>query len=121
MGNRRFDRTKASSIRGPRLEELIRQEMNSLLESEINDRELDGVRITTVELSHDVARARLWYTMNYDGPFDVNPKTERAFQRASGFLRRELCDSLSLKRTPELQFRRDPSAPEALLLDEDAS
>ena len=82
--------------------------MNSLLESEINDRELDGVRITTVELSHDGARARLWYIVT-DEQLQPTPTTERAFRRASGFLRRELCDSLSLKRTPELQFRPDPS------------
>ena len=94
--------------------------MNSLLESEINDRDLDGVRITTVELSHDGARARLWYIMTHE-QLEPSPTTERAFQRASGFLRRELCDSLSLKRTPELQFRRDPSASEARLADEDAS
>jgi ribosome-binding factor A len=31
-----------------------------------------------------------------------------ALDGAAGFLRNDLCESLGLKRTPELRFRRDP-------------
>jgi ribosome-binding factor A len=100
--------SKASSIRSLRLEELIREEMNFLFDSEVDDERLEGVRVTTVELSPDGARARLWYTI-MNGYVDTND-TDKWLERASGFFRRMLCESLSLKRTPELRFARDPAA-----------
>jgi ribosome-binding factor A len=54
-----FERA-GSSIRSARLEELIREELNSLLEGEINDERLEGAWITAVEMSPDGARARIW-------------------------------------------------------------
>jgi ribosome-binding factor A len=35
---------------------------------------------------------------------------EASLRRATGFFRRELCDALSLKRTPELRFLLDVAA-----------
>jgi ribosome-binding factor A len=103
-----FAESKASSIRSLRLEELIREEMNFLFDSEVDDERLEGIRVTTVELSPDGARARIWYTI-MNGYVDTDD-TEEWLRRASGFLRRMLCESLSLKRTPELRFARDPTA-----------
>jgi ribosome-binding factor A len=92
------------------LEELIREEMNLLLESEISDRNLDGVRITTVSLSPDGARARLYYVVKHANTETSSREIEMSLRRATGFFRRELCDSLSLKRTPELRFSADLAA-----------
>lgn len=105
--SRRSRRDRTPGIRGLRLEELIREEMNSLLESEIADPSLDGVKITAVSLSRDGARARLFYVMNAsNAPTDLRA-LERSLRRATGFLRRELCEALGLKRTPELCFSPD--------------
>ena len=84
-----------------RLQELIREEVNFLLRCEMTDARLEGVAVTFVELAGDCAR--LWFTA--DGEQD---RTE-ALERAAGFLRDHLAESLSLKRTPELRFRRDPA------------
>jgi ribosome-binding factor A len=92
------------------LEELIREEMNLLLESEISDPNLDGVRITTVSLSPDGARARLFYRMKYLNTETSSHELEMSLRRATGFFRRELCDALALKRTPELRFSLDITA-----------
>ena len=92
------------------MEELIREEMNLLLESEISDPNLDGVRITTVSLSPDGARARLFYSMQHVNTERSSPELELSLRRATGFFRRELCDVLSLKRMPELRFSVDLSA-----------
>jgi ribosome-binding factor A len=85
-----------------RLRELIREETNLLFRNEIRDPRLEGVEITMVELAGDCAR--LWYRAA-DGR-DCN----EACERAAGFLRRHLAETLGLKRTPELRFRRDPAA-----------
>jgi ribosome-binding factor A len=103
-----------AAVRGQRIEELFREELNSLLDSETNDPALEGTRITLVELSRDGSRARIWFAIAArDGAPNVR-NAESAFARASGFLRSRLCEALFLKRMPELRFRFDPAA----LLDE---
>jgi ribosome-binding factor A len=88
--------------RGVRLRELIREEVNLLLRHEVGDPRLAGVEITMVELAGDCAR--LWYSCA-DGR-DCGD----ACDGAAGFLRAHLAETLGLKRTPELRFRRDPAA-----------
>ena len=99
-----------AEIRSLRIEELFREELNSLLDSEISDPRLEGARVTAVELSSDGSRARIWFAhVGADESVGVRD-VEAAFERASGFLRSRLCEALALKRMPELRFRHDPSA-----------
>ena len=88
--------------RTARLQELIREEVNLILRNEVRDPRLDGVVITMVELAGDGSCARLWFTAEGD-----DDKRE-ACEHIAGFLRTQLAESLGLKRTPELRFRRDP-------------
>ena len=97
-------------FRGQRLEELFREELNSILDSEISDPRLEGTRVTSVELSRDGSRARMWFAMTNDDDGTSIDETQAAFERASGFLRTRLCEALPLKRIPELRFRHDPAA-----------
>jgi ribosome-binding factor A len=99
-----------AGIRGHRIEELFREELNSLLDSEINDPRLDGVRVTAIELSRDGSRARIWFALALGGVRFGVRDVLAALERASGFLRSRLCETLVLKRMPELRFRHDPSA-----------
>jgi ribosome-binding factor A len=105
MEQRRRSRDRSAEggegFRTVRLQELIRQEVSSMFDGEIGDARLDGVRITFVELSADGSCARLWYS----APTGSQPR--EALDRAAGFLRARLSDTLGLKRTPELRFRRD--------------
>lgn len=111
MGNRnRGRRTRAgnkSGVRTLRLEELLREELSSLLDGEVRDRSLEGARVTRVELSPDGARARVWVATQ---ELENQEALDAAFERAKGFLRSRVCDALSLKRVPELSFRHDPAA-----------
>jgi ribosome-binding factor A len=103
--NKRRERTREpeahEGARVFRLQQLIREEMNLLLRGEVRDQRLDGVSITMVELSGDCAR--LWFT----GP--EGDGVVEAFEGAAGFFRSRLAESLVLKRTPDLRFRRDPA------------
>ncbi len=95
--------------RGLRLQELIREEVSSILRDEVQDPRIQDVRITGVELSVDASRARLWYTT--DGPDTESRRAaiEAGLTRATRFLRARLAESIALKRTPDLVFRRDPA------------
>jgi ribosome-binding factor A len=98
-----------AGFRGVRLEGLIREELNSLLEGEISDPHLEHVRVTRVELTRDGSRARVWFVTTR---LEERARTaiDAGFARASGFLRSRLCEALPLKQSPELRFRHDPSA-----------
>lgn len=86
-----------------RLQELIREEVNFLLRCEVTDPRLQGVVVTWVEMAGDGSCARLWFTAASE------EDRTGALERAAGFLRNHLAESLALKRTPELRFRRDPT------------
>src|SRR6478609_4689439 len=77
--------------RALRLQELIRQEVNLVLETEIRDRRLEDVTITFVELTADGSCARLWFSAA--GKEEKDEKKEdklEALTRATGFLRTRL-------------------------------
>ena len=98
----REDRDGGEGYRIVRLQELIREEVNLILRNEVRDPRLDSMVITMVELTGE--RARLWYTAEGD------EDRSDACEHVAGFLRTQLAESLGLKRTPELTFRRDPAS-----------
>jgi len=102
--SRRDEREDSDGTRTVRLQELIREEVNLILRNEVRDPRLDGVVITMVELAADGSCARLWFTAEGD-----DDKRE-ACEHVAGFLRTQLAESLGLKRTPDLRFRRDPAS-----------
>ena len=118
MGKHRTSRdgeSRAAGVRHPRLEELFREELNSILDFEITDPRLEGTRIDLVELSRDGSRARVWVSWHAEANADPSLAQsalvlELAFERAAGFFRRRLCEALPLKRTPELSFRLNLAA-----------
>jgi ribosome-binding factor A len=101
---------RGAGPRSQRLEELFREELNSLLEIEINDPALDDARITRAELSLDGSRARIWFALVSSVNDADAGEARAAFERAAGFLRSRLCDALPVKRIPDLTFRYEPVA-----------
>ncbi|MEP7051800.1 MAG: 30S ribosome-binding factor RbfA [Pseudomonadota bacterium] len=106
---------RSAGVRGPRLEQLFREELNSIIDCEMTDPRLEGTRVNFVELSRDGSRARVWFavanTAYQSGSASV-AELEAVLDRASGFFRRRLCEALPLKRMPELSFRHDLSLAE---------
>jgi ribosome-binding factor A len=105
--------TSVAAVRHERLERLIREELNSLFDTEMQNPIFENLRITRVELARDGSRARLWYGQrraalsDAAAPFDT--RTAAALARATGFLRARLCEALDLKRVPDLRFASDPA------------
>ena len=118
MGKHRTSRgdSRSAGVRHPRLEELFREELNSILDFEMNDPRLEGTRVSFVELSRDGSRARVWLSLRGPTSGAVSAaELEALFERASGFFRGCLCEALPLKRMPDLSFRLDPAATAELM------
>ncbi len=99
-----------TSIRSVRLQELFREELNSILNSEISDRRLEAACVTRVELSKDGSRARVWYRLGSSPELNRIREQQSALEGACGFLRARLTEALPLERSPQLHFRWDPAS-----------
>jgi len=93
--------------RPERVADQIRAELASLLAREVHDPGVGFVTLTRVRITPDLQQAHVYYTALGDDKSRKN--TERALERAAGFLRRQIGARLRLKRTPELTFHYDES------------
>jgi ribosome-binding factor A len=97
-----------SSRRIARLNDAFREEISDLLRRQVKDPRLAGfITITRVEISADISHARVYVSVM--GSEEDRETALRGLEAASSFIRREIGHRLSLRRTPELRFRRDDS------------
>lgn len=89
-----------------RLENILLEQLQSLLRDEASDPALGGLVLVSLQLSVDGGHARVAYAV--EAPLGDASKVERssggALGRATGFLRARLADLLDLKRLPTLTF-----------------
>ena len=114
------------SARAQRVADQIQREIASLIQLEVNDPRVGMVSVTGVDVSNDLANAKILFTVLNTYPGDeglvsdtlTNPgaldKLEidenlKALRKASGFLRTLLAKRLRLRSTPKLQFIYDSS------------
>ena len=97
-----------ASHRPDRVGDQIRQEISDLLSrGAVHDPGIGFITLTRVKVSPDLQLARVYYTSMGDPK--ARRETEKALERATPFLRRQVGSRLSLRRVPELQFRFDES------------
>jgi ribosome-binding factor A len=96
------------SRRTERTCKLIQREISGLLEREVSDPRLSRlISVTEVTLSPDLRHAKVFVSTLGS---DTNKEDMlRGFNKASGFLRRELAAHLRLRHAPELSFHYDDS------------
>lgn len=94
--------------RALRVSEGVRQELASLLTSEVKDPRAAGAIVTRVEMVSDL-RSALVHVRLLEGGNDPPRRKElvNALRRASGMLRREVTQRLKLRFAPELRFVYD--------------
>ena len=95
------------SERTARLDELLREEISSVIRREVDDPRIGFVTITDVEVSPDLRHASVWVSVI--GSADEKRQTLRALSRAMPFVRQRL-GKLRLKRIPELHVKDDPTS-----------
>ncbi len=90
--------------RHQRLESSILEELGAILRDDVSDPELEGVELRAIVLSPDSRNAKVHFVVPRGRPRSA---VERAFARATGFMRGRLVDAIELKRTPDLKFVYD--------------
>ena len=96
-----------SSNKIQRVNEDIRMVLSSLLRNIKDPRVKQGmISVTAVDTTNDLRHAKVFLSV-----FDLASEKEfmKGLKSASGYLRRELGESLSLRYTPELTFELDKS------------
>ena len=91
--------------RSERLAEEIREQVATMIASDLKDPRLGFVTVTRVELAHDLGHARVH--VGVLGSEVQREKSLAALRQASGFVRRELGKRLRIRHTPEIDFRYD--------------
>jgi ribosome-binding factor A len=93
--------------RPERVGEELRQELSMLLLREVHDPGIGLVTLTRVTMSPDLQMARVFYTLIGDDK--AKRETQKALERATPFLRRQIGARVRLRRVPELRFEFDKS------------
>lgn len=102
-----FSREDVGSIRPKRVGDMIKSEIAMLLLRKVKDPRLTGVSIVNAEVTRDLRRAIVYYSILGD-----DRQVEKAVEglnRAKGFFRSHLARELGMRATPELVFKRDLS------------
>jgi ribosome-binding factor A len=95
---------------------VITRELSDLIRTRMKDPRIGFASITGVNLSHDLRYAKVYVSVL--GTPEEQRETMRGLQSATGFLRRELAQRLTIRHVPEIAFYLDESiARSARVLD----
>ena len=93
--------------RNTRLEGEIRSVLSDLLRSEVKDPRLTDVTVSSIRLSADRSKARVYYSVIGDA--EREREASDGFNAAAPFMRRQLGQRMRLRVVPSLEFFRDTS------------
>jgi len=105
---REFPRTR-------RVGEQVQRELAGLVHEEIKDPRLGMVSISGVEVSSDLAHAKVFISVLGDDA--AVTESVRVLNNAAGFLRRRLGARMRLRAVPRLRFYHDRSLAEGARMD----
>lgn len=100
-----------SRIRQKRTADQIQRELSMLLMREIRDPRLQDVTVTEVTIDRELEHADVY--VNALGDESRQGEVTSAFEKAGGYLRRELASRLRLRTVPQLHFHWDPTLAQA--------
>jgi ribosome-binding factor A len=98
----------AQGFRPNRVGDQIREELSAMLtRGEVHDPKIGFITLTRVQMTPDLQIARVYYTSLGDAA--ARKDTQKALDRATPFLRRQIGHRVQLRRVPEVEFRFDES------------
>ena len=92
--------------RSERVAGSLRRELARLIQLELKDPEVGFIGLSDVEVSRDLAHAKVFVTVFESDKADSSLK---ALKRAAGFLRSRLGREMRIHSVPELHFHHDAS------------
>ena len=91
--------------RSSRIAEQMRRELADLLQFEVKDPRIGMVTITEVEVTGDMAHAKVFYSAQ-----EGSAEQQKGLEKAAGFLRSQVAKRMLLRAVPQLHFEYDASA-----------
>jgi len=95
---------KPESSRPKRVAEAIKNELTVLLLQKARDPRLRSVTITSVEMTPDLKRAKVYFAISDD---QEPGQALKGLNRAKGFFRSQIAKQMNMRYTPELIFYHD--------------
>ncbi|HEY5655588.1 MAG TPA: 30S ribosome-binding factor RbfA [Woeseiaceae bacterium] len=93
--------------RSQRLETEVLRALSELLRFETKDPRLEGVSLTSFEVSRDMSIAQVYFSLLE--PDRDSTEALQGLKAAAGFLRSKLGGKLKVRHVPELRFTHDDS------------
>ena len=106
---------RPKSSRPERVAEAIHQELSILLQQKVRDSRLNGVCISRVQMSPDLKRAKVYYSLLEGNSISG---ARKGLESARGFLRSHIAKKMNLRYTPDLVFYFDKQHKEIERLDQ---
>ena len=100
--------------RSERVAGQLRRDLARLIQREIKDPDVGFVSLSDVEVTRDLAHAKVFITVFDPEQADTSLQ---ALRRAAAFLRRRLGKELRLRHVPELHFLHDDSVEQGSHID----
>lgn len=93
-------------VKTERINNILLQEISMILATEVKDRDLNFITVTSVKTSNDLGHAKVYVRI-----FDESKKENvmKALKNASGFVRKNLFDRVEMRHVPQLEFIYDES------------
>lgn len=92
--------------RAERVAGTLRRELAQLIQNEVKDPEVGFVGLSDVEVTRDLAHAKVFVTVFEP---DKAAGSLKALNKAAGYLRRRLGQEMRIRSVPELHFEHDAS------------
>ena len=98
-----------------RISEDIRRELSVLIK-DLKDPRIAGGMLTVMrcEVSNDLSHCKV-YISSFDG-YEKAKEAVKGFESASGYIKREISNSLHLRKCPELKFIADNSTEHSVMI-----
>lgn len=90
--------------RSHRVAEQMRRELADLLQFEVKDPRIGMVTVTEVEVTGDMAHAKIFYSAA-----KASDAVQKGLEKSAGFLRTQLAKRMLLRTVPQLHFVYDAS------------
>ena len=93
------------NVKLDRLNTAFVESISEIIHNDIKDENINFVTITDARITNDLSYAKIYFTTMDDN----KKKVASALNKASGFIRSELCNKVKIRKMPELNFVYDES------------
>lgn len=97
--------------RSHRVAEQMQRELADLLMFEIKDPRVKMVTITAVEVTGDMAHAKIFYSAS-----QASDSLQQGLEKSAGFLRTQIAKRMLLRTVPQLHFVYDASIDNGMMM-----